>query len=192
LNRSGQPFKTLMLTSAIPGEGKSTIINNLAVTFAQAGQDVVVVDCDMRRPVQHKLDNIPNRAGLSNILGQRLPLNEALQKTRFRNMQVITSGPLPPNPAELLGSLLMKPLLDQLALMYDIVLLDAPAMLPVVDSSVLAPIVDGVALVVRRNMVREEAVREACKQLELSNTNLIGLIVNDSELNGTYYYYHNR
>ena len=189
---NGGPFKTLMFTSSIPGEGKSTVVNNLALAIAQAGQKVVVVDCDLRRPTQHKLSNLSNKVGLSSVLVQHEPLEKALQKTRYPNLEVLSSGPLPQNPTELLGSPLMILLIDRLTHLYDMVLIDTPALLPVVDGAVIAPLVDGVVLVARRNFVREEAVRETCKQLELINARVIGVVVNESEQNGTYYYYHGR
>jgi capsular exopolysaccharide synthesis family protein len=158
---------------------------------------VIVVDSDLRRPSQHKNFDLSNKFGLSTVLAGKKDLETAIQKSRHFGLKVLTSGPLPPDPAELLASSQMKTVINNLALQYDLVILDAPALLAVTDASLLATIVDGVLLVARRNNTREKALRETCKQLADHKARLIGLVVNEAEANGSYYYYrgknnHNR
>ncbi|PKN86663.1 MAG: hypothetical protein CVU46_07110 [Chloroflexi bacterium HGW-Chloroflexi-8] len=180
--------KIFMITSSEPGEGKSTITSNLAIAIAQSGKKVIVVDCDLHIPKQHKIFGLTNSAGLSSLLNDPNTV-DAVQKTRYPGLFVITSGPLSPTPAKMLGSPQMTSLIQSLAKEYDIVLLDSPAFLAVADTAQLAPIVDGVVLVVRRNQIREEAVREACRQLADIKARMVGLVVNEAERSGTYYYY---
>jgi non-specific protein-tyrosine kinase len=180
--------KTFMITSSEPGEGKSTITSNLAIAIAQAGKKIIIVDCDLHIPKQHKNFLLPNTVGLSNLLNDPNTIG-AVQKTRYPGLFVITSGPQSPTPAKMLGSPNMTTLIQSLAKEYDIVLMDSPAFLAVADTAQLAPIVDGVVLVVRRNQIREEAVREACRQLADIKARVIGLVVNEAERSGTYYYY---
>ena len=180
--------KIFMITSSEPGEGKSTITSNLAIAIAQSGKKVIVVDCDLHIPKQHKNFVLPNSIGLSSLLNDPSTVG-AVQKTRYPGLFVMTSGPQPPSPVKMLGSSQMTTLIQSLAKEYDIVLLDSPAFLAVADTAQLAPIVDGVVLVVRRNQIREEAVREACRQLADIKARVIGLVVNEAERSGTYYYY---
>jgi polysaccharide biosynthesis transport protein len=185
-----QPINALMITSPEPGEGKSTIVSDLAFVLAQSGHKVVVVDGDMRLPNQHKLFNLPNDRGLSNVLAQEINLEEALQLTEVPGLRVLTSGPIPGNPSELLGTYQMNEIMDQLREKFNIVLVDTPALLQVTDAIVLAPQVDGVVLVVCRANSRRQDVVSAIKQLEEINANMIGFIANRSGQNVGYYYYH--
>lgn len=184
----GSSYKSLLITSSEPGEGKSTITAQLAKTIALSGEKVIVVDCDMRIPTQHKIHGLSNQVGLSSVLCQDADLASAIQKSRYPGMDVITSGPQPANPINVLGSPHMKALIQELSNEYDIVLIDAPAILAVADTAHLVSIVDGVILVVRRNQIREDTVRETCKLLEDIKAPTIGLVVNGAERNGTYYY----
>jgi non-specific protein-tyrosine kinase len=186
------PLKVLMITSAEPGEGKSTITTQLAIALAQSGKKVIVVDCDFHIPKQHKLHEMSNIVGLSTVLSHQANIAEAMQVTRFPGLHVLTSGPLPPNPAKLLGTPLMKSMVVWLSQQYDLVLLDTPALLAVADTALLASVVDGVVFVARRNHTREDSVREACRQLVDLQAPMIGLVVNEAERNGTYYYYRHR
>jgi len=131
-----------------------------------------------------------NKIGLSNVLSQQITFVDAVQKTRHPNIHVLTSGPTPSNPTDLLGSIQMKDLIANLHKRYDVILLDTPAILPVGDAGVLAPLVDGVALVTRRTYSKENTVREACKQLVDVNASIIGVVVNGAEQNGGGYYYY--
>jgi capsular exopolysaccharide synthesis family protein len=181
--------QTLLVTSASPREGKSTIAANLALAVAQSGHRVVTVDGDLRRPTLHRIFDLPNDVGLSSVLKQETTLDEGLEDSGMPGVWVLTSGPLPLNPVELLGSPQMITLIEQLAQQFDMVLLDTPALLAVTDAAVLAPIVDGVILVVGRTQARREAVRAACQQLADVKARLVGVVVNRAEQDGTYEYY---
>ncbi len=185
----GASLHTLLVTSAEPGEGKSTVVANLASTIAKARQNVIVVDGDLRRPSLHKVFDLPNKVGLSNILKQEASLDVAVQDSKIRGVKVLTSGPLPSNPAELLGSPEMFALIRYLAQQFDLVLLDTPPLLTVADAAVLAPAVDGVMLVVARAQARREAVQAAHQQLAKVKARSVGLVVNRAEQNGSYEYY---
>jgi succinoglycan biosynthesis transport protein ExoP len=187
------PVRKLLITSAEPGEGKSTVVANLAYALAKMDYKVVVVDCDLRMPTQHAIFNLPNEVGLSSVLLQHTAsVDDAVQDSGV-GPYVLTSGPLPLpcNPAELLVSPLMGGLIAQLTAQYDIVLMDTPSLLAVTDAAALMPIVDvdGVVLVVGRAHTRQEAVQAARKQLDTISARLIGVVVNRAESDKSYTYY---
>jgi non-specific protein-tyrosine kinase len=195
LNQNGSGaklLKTIMITSAEPGEGKSTIILNLALATAQSGKKVIIVDCDLHLPRQHKIHELPNKAGLSTVLNQKKTVEETVRKTRYPGLFVLTSGPAPRDPLKLLESPQMSALIMKLAQQYDMVLLDTPALLPTADAALLTCLVDGVVMVVRRNLVREINAKEACRQLADMKAPMVGVVINDAELNGADYYYRSR
>lgn len=178
-----------LLTSAKRGEGKSTVAANLAVTIAQSGREVVVVDCDLRLPTVHKLFDLPNKRGLTNILAGEAQLDESIQYSAFPRVQVVTSGPLPPNPTELLGSQRMLDLLESLKTQFDFIILDTPALLSVADAAVLAPAVDNVILVVAQSQTRRGDVQTVRRQLSNVRVKSMEVVVNRAEPNGSYAYY---
>jgi succinoglycan biosynthesis transport protein ExoP len=181
--------RTLLLTSARPGEGKSTIVSNLATIFAQTRERVVVVDADMRLPALHTIFDLSNTTGLSSVLSQQATVEDAVQLSSYPGVWIITSGPQPQNPAELLGSPQMSVFLRQLAMQFDAVLIDAPSMLAVTDAAVLAPLADAVVLVAGRGQVRREDVEAACRQLTLVDAHTLGLVVNQAEPIASHAYY---
>ena len=183
--------QAIMITSAERGEGKSTISANLAVTIAQSGRKVVIVDCDMRLPKLHKFLDLPNKRGLTSILTESVTLTEAMQDSSFSRLQVITSGPPPPNPTELLGSPQMGILIEQLKQDFDIVLFDTPALLSVSDAAALVPFVDSVILVVARARSRREAVRMVRRQLVNVKAKSIAVVVNQADQGDSYAYQYN-
>jgi capsular exopolysaccharide synthesis family protein len=178
-----------LVTSAVPKEGKSTAVSNLAFAVAQTGRRVVVVDAHLRLPTLHKVFSLSNRVGLSSVLEDRASLEEAIQETGIAGVQVLTSGPLPPNPAELLSSPQMTALVERLTRQYDMVLLDTPSVLAVADAAALARSADGVLLVVERAQARQETVRAATQQLSDVKAHPIGIVINRSQPDGTYDYY---
>ncbi len=184
------PLQKLLVTSAEPGEGKSTIVANLAFATAGVRRKVVVVDADLRLPKLHYIFGLMNSIGLSSVLKQETTSHEAVQESIIPGVHVLTSGPLPPNPAELLSTPQMTKLMEQLTERFDVVLLDTPALLPVTDTAVLAPIVDGVLLVVGRTQARQEAVQAALRQLANVKARLVGIVVNRAEQSDGYRYYH--
>ncbi len=189
-----KPLRTLLVTSSSPGEGKSTTTANLAVVLAQTGKRVVVVDTDLRRPVQHKVFGVPNNTGLTTALlnGDNIHLDGHLQPTEIENLQVLTSGPIPPNPSELLGSHRMARLIEALTQQADIVLFDSPPVLAVTDAAVLGRQVDGVLLVADAGATREHALASATEELRKTGANVLGVALNrlDARRGGYYYYYY--
>ena len=187
------PGQTLLVTSANPGEGKSTTAANLALVMAQAGKKVVLVDSDLRRPSLHRIFGLSNEQGLTNLLLSTQPsVNGYAQRTRFDNLAVLTSGPLPPNPSELLASRRLDSLLDGLKTQADVVILDSPPALPVADACILASKVDGTMLVVDSSKTRAQALRRAKEALAKSKTRLLGAVLNKLKRRGggQYYYYY--
>lgn len=181
-----KPVRRLLLASAGPDEGKSTTVANLAVAMAQADAKVVVVDCDLRRPAQHTLFNLRNGPGLTNLFlsaaDGRSGEGETdlpLQPTAVPNLWLLASGPIPPNPAELLGSRRMDEILDQLAERADVVLMDSPPIVPFADAAVLSAKADGVLLVVGAGTAKRDLARKAKAQLEAVNAPVLGLVVNN-------------
>ncbi|MCG0275498.1 MAG: CpsD/CapB family tyrosine-protein kinase [Thermosediminibacteraceae bacterium] len=187
-----RPLKKIMVTSSVPQEGKSTVIANLAICIASAGSKVLLVDADLRRPNIYKLFLLENYKGLSNLLAENLPKDAVVNKTKVENLHVITSGPVPPNPAEILGSARMKNFLDQVSSEYDMVLIDAPPVNSVADASILSSLVDGVILVVEAGSTEREAAIVAKQQLEKVNARILGVVLNKvkQEKSGGYYYYY--
>jgi capsular exopolysaccharide synthesis family protein len=173
------PIKTLLITSAEPSEGKSTIVANLARSIAVTGRrSTLIIDADLHIPTMHNLFDLPNKSGLSSVLEKNEPLSDAILDTQFPGIQVLTSGPPHPHPAELLGSDQMTELFDELKKRDDLVLINTPAFLGVVDTAVLASAVDAVMLVIRLGKVNEQALRSTLQQLEQVHAKTIGIILN--------------
>ena len=187
-----EDIKCLLVTSSGPGEGKSTSAANLAVAFAQSGKNVLLVDADLRKPTQHKIWGKDNMCGLTNILLGDSSIAETKQSTPMANLYVITTGPIPPNPAELLGSQRMSKLLEQFAGHADIVMIDTPPIIAVTDAALLAPQVDGVVLVVASGQAQIEAVLKAKQMLANGKARILGILLNkvDEDSQDYYYYYY--
>ncbi len=184
-------LRALVVTSAGSEEGKSTTLANLAVTIAQSGKRVILVDADLRRPTQHQIFNLKNNAGLTDMVRDDEVLkNPPTQETNVPNLDVLTSGQLPPNPAEILGSKRMSEILASLLERADMVLFDAPPVLAVTDAAVLSQKVDGVLLVVSAGKTKRENARKAQTQLEKINARVIGAVLNNIKAeSGAQYYY---
>ena len=183
-----KPLRTLLATSTAPDEGKSTILANLAVTIAQAEQRVILVDCDLHRPTLHTLFDLPNETGLTSmILTEETPL--PLQETGVPGLSVLTSGPLPPRPADILGSRRMEAAIERLRAAADIVLFDTPPVVTVTDAAVLATKVDGVLLVFQAGRTSRERARRARQILEKVKANIIGVVLNNAKVEQGYGYY---
>lgn len=189
-----KPIRTLLVTSSSPSEGKSTTAANLAVVMAQTGQRVVLVDTDLRRPVIHKVFGVPNNVGITTALlaGDNTTIEEQLQPTEIENLSLLTSGPIPPNPSELLGSHRMQTLVHKLGQQADMVIFDSPPVLAVTDAAVLGRQVDGVLLVVDAGQTRELALAQAVSELQKTGANVLGVALNrlDTRKGGYYYYYY--
>jgi tyrosine-protein kinase len=187
-----RPAKSLLVTSANPTEGKSTTVANLGVVMAQAGQRVILVDSDLRRPILHKLFDLPNEQGLTSVLVEGdVAADGWLQDTSVENLKVITSGPLPPNPSELLGSQRMQKLVARLKDQADVVLYDSPPAMAVADAAVLAKQVDGTLLVVDSGETRRGLAQRAMAGLKQVGANVVGVVLNKVSFSkGDYYYYY--
>jgi len=189
-----RPLKSLVVTSPNPVEGKSTTLANLGVVMAQAGKSVVLVDSDLRRPMLHKIFQLQNKEGLTSVLLQDEPsLDGHLQETGIENLRVLTSGPLPPNPSELLGSQKMRQLIEHLKDRADVILFDTPPAIPVTDAAVLAAQADGVLLVADAGRTRRNMARQAVESLRQVGANLLGVALNrlsPRSAGGYYYYYY--
>jgi capsular exopolysaccharide synthesis family protein len=185
---------SLVLTSASPREGKTTTVANLGLVMAQAGQSVTLVDADLRRPDLHKPFHLNNRQGLTNALvDEHLAADMWMQETETEKLQVMTSGPLPPNPSELLGSRRMRLLIDDLEARADLVLFDSPPVAAITDAAVLAKQVDGALLVVEAGRTRRGMLKQAYENLERVGVNVLGVVLNKVVVSrGNYYYYYYR
>jgi capsular exopolysaccharide synthesis family protein len=174
-------LETLLVTSAAPGEGKSTCLSNLAVAMAQGDKRTILVDADLRRPSLHTLFDVNDNPGLTTMLVQDSALAEPpLVATPVGNLWLLPSGPLPPNPAEILGSRRMEEVVTALQSRADIILFDAPPVIAVTDAAVLGTKVDGVLLVVRAGKTRREHALRARELLERVNVHLVGAVLNDA------------
>jgi capsular exopolysaccharide synthesis family protein len=182
-----RPLRTLLVTSTTPEEGKSTTLANLAVTLAQAGSSVILADCDLRRPSLHTLFGASQAPGLTNVLlaGGDFPLIE----TGIEGLQLLPAGPLPPNPAELVGSKRMTETMAQLRERADYVLFDSPPVIAVTDAAILATKVDAVLLVVRAGATKRDLAQRAKAQLEQVKAPLIGVVLNNAKYDTSLHHY---
>ncbi|MGE5704693.1 MAG: CpsD/CapB family tyrosine-protein kinase [Clostridia bacterium] len=183
-------IKTLMVTSAQPDEGKTTTICNLAIVFAQSGKRVLIVDGDLRKPSLHRMFRLPNQKGLTDLLLHEDKFVDVVQSIEDMGIDVLTSGTVPPNPTELIGTPYMRELLRYLTNQYDLVLVDTPPVLPVSDSQVFASFLDAVLLVVRSGIVKIESAQKAKSLLEHVGANVIGVILNDKQVDDSAYMYY--
>jgi len=181
-----EPIRTLVVTSPGAEEGKSTVLANLAVTLAQGGKQVILLDCDLRRPTQHTLFGLDNTTGLTTMmLAKDAHSDPPLRQTPVDGLRVLPAGPTPPNPAELLGSRRMKEAVAALLAQADVLLFDAPPVLAVTDALVLAVQTDGVLLVVKAGGTRREHVQQAKERLERVNARIVGAVLNNAPTDAT-------
>jgi capsular exopolysaccharide synthesis family protein len=190
LSSADRPVKTLAVTSALPGEGKTVSAANLAITLAQSGKTVVVVDADLRRPRQHRLFKVKNTFGLTTYLTDSVELKKVIKSTDIPNLFLVNSGPIPPNPAELLGSDKMARFIKMMGEECDYLLFDLPPMLEISDALVLGAKVDGVVLVVWGDKTSREALKKTREKLDMLKVRTLGVIINNVTLphHGAYYY----
>jgi len=187
-----KPLKSIIITSSLPGEGKSFLSLNLAIIFSQMNEKVIFIDGDMRRPKLHKNMNIDNKEGLSTYLIGGINLDSIIKSTPVANLSIITSGPIPPNPSELLSSSKINSLLQELGTKYDRIIVDAPPGLAVADTLLLANIVDGVLIVIKGGSTRLEPIIGTKKKMLETKAKIIGVAINNihPEKEDKYYYYH--
>jgi succinoglycan biosynthesis transport protein ExoP len=190
-----RPLKTMVVTSPSPQEGKTTTAINLGVTMAEAGGRVLIIDTDMRRPRLHRSFGVPNQTGISTVIVGKATLEEAIKRTDVPNLDVLTCGPVPPNPSELLHTSRFAVVLADCAKLYDRIILDSPPTSAVTDPAVLGNLADGVVLVVKAGETTREAAMHARKQLATAKARLFGVVVNAIDFSnpayGYEYYYRN-
>jgi protein-tyrosine kinase len=181
--------RTILFTSSSPGEGKSTTVANFGVVMVQTGQRVCLIDSDLRRPTLHRVFGLSNGRGLTSALLENLPFAEVAQPTLVPGLFVLTSGPVPPNPAELVGSNRMRELLEGAVDQFDMILLDSPPLVSVSDAVALSAFADGVVLVVQTGKVPHEVIRRAAGQLHAVKGRVLGVVMNAVNLKRDGYYY---
>lgn len=173
------PIRTLLVASSIPGEGRTVTAANLAVVFAQAGRHVLLVDADLRKPQVHLVFDLPNAHGLTTLLrSEEVGLDAVAHKAAQQNLWILTSGPLPPNPAELLGSQRMRALVEQLKSGHDIVIFDSPALLATTDSAILSTFLDGTLFVIDAGRTHRRSVLQGREALARVRANVLGAVLN--------------
>lgn len=183
-------IKKILITSTCPGEGKSTTISNLGIAFAQEGKKVVLVDADLRNPTLHKYFKKSNRNGITNVLTGQSELLHAIHETHVDHLTLLTAGPIPHNPAEMLSSNKMDHLIEQLYASYDYVLFDSPPTLAVTDSQVLSAKCDGVVFVLSAGKVKSEMAKKAVERLQHVQAKILGVVLNNKEIDGKNQFYY--
>jgi len=190
---NNQEIKTILVTSPSQGSGKTLVSTNLAFMLAQSDKKVILVDVDLRRPTVHKKMNLPNENGITTaLLNPDVSLYRLKKKTSAENLKVITSGNLPPNPSELLGSDRMKKIVEELKSKSGIVIFDAPPVLPVADAVAMSTLVDGVLLVLEPGVTTRTAARLTIQHLQRVNSKVIGVVFNNVKMKGQSYSYYYR
>jgi succinoglycan biosynthesis transport protein ExoP len=185
------PLRSIMVTSAGPSEGKSTTAANLAVVLAQAGKEVILVDADLRRPIQHRFFELPNSRGLTTaLLDLEAPVGEHIQHTSVPGLRVMTSSAIPPNPAELLGSQRQAELLAALQTEAEIIVVDSPPVLTVTDALIMASRMSGVLLVVEAGSTRRAGLQKAMDALKHAGGRVLGVTLNRMTRRRSGYYYY--
>ena len=181
-------LKSIVVTSSGPGEGKSTVMSNLAITMAQSGKRVILVDCDLRKPSIHKKMGVTNSIGLTNILVQNILKEDCIVESPVQNLYILTSGPVPPNPAELVGTKKMKDFIEELKKEFDMVLIDAPPVLAVTDAQILSTMADGVIFVAAYGQAQKMALADAKQMIDKVGGKVIGIVFNKvpEEVSGYY------
>lgn len=175
-------IRSILVTSAHSSEGKSFIAANLAVVFAQQEKKVLLIDGDLRKPTNHGLFQLDNSIGLTNVLMRQRSLENAVQASTVENLELLTSGPTPPNPAELLSSRAMEELLVQAYDRYSLVIFDSPPILAVADAQILANQTDGSILVIASSKTKNEDAKKAKDALEASKGKLLGALLNNKKM----------
>lgn len=190
--------KTLLITSSVSQEGKTTVSSNIAVSFALAGRKTLLVDTDMRKPRVHKLFGLDNKEGISTYMLGEKPIDQLIRRNVYQGLDVLFCGPIPPNPAEMMESKRFHDMVDRLKEIYDIVIFDSPPIIAVSDAAIIGTMMDGVIIVVKIRQISRDILKRAVAQLSKANTMLLGAVVNNLDLKGGgrygsyYYYYHEK
>jgi succinoglycan biosynthesis transport protein ExoP len=194
LSSAGKPPKTVLVTSGQPGEGKTTTAINTAISLAQLGASVLIVDCDMRRPTTHKVFGVDHARGLSTYLSRNIKIDGLIQKLPIANLSLLPCGPVPPNPAELISSERMRTLIKTLSDEYDHIIIDSPPLINVTDPVILSTMVDGVMLVIHGGKSTRGVAQRARQELTSVGAKIFGVVLNNVDLRregyADYYYYY--
>jgi protein-tyrosine kinase len=186
-------MKLILVTISTPGEGKSTVAANLAMVMAQAGNQVLVVDADLRKPTQHRKFGVINDKGLVNMLVQGKTLEEVVRPGPIEGISLVTSGPIPPNPSELFASEVTSEIFTEMKEKYDVVIIDTPPVIAVTDAVLIAAKVDGVIMVVKANVTKIDLIRDAMERMEKADAKILGVVLNQMKVVAgeyNYYYYY--
>lgn len=192
LSSADEPPKTMLVTSAHPGEGKSTTAINTAISLAQLGASVLLIDCDLRKPTAHKIFGLSNTLGVSTYLSSKADLTSLVQKTDVPNLWLLPSGAIPPNPAELVSSLKMRKMLQALAGIYDHIIVDSPPTMHVTDPVILSTMVDGTIIVVHGGKSTRDSVKRVRTEIANVGSRIFGVVLNNVDIrkDGYDYYYY--
>ena len=194
LSTAGNPPKTVLVTSGQPGEGKTTTVVNTAISLAQLGASVLIIDCDLRKPSAHKIFGVESTKGLSTYLSRDIEIDGMIHKLQIPNLSLLPCGPIPPNPAELISSERMKDLLKMLSERYDHILIDSPPLIHVTDPVILSSLVDGVILVVHGGKSSRAVAQRARQELATVGAKVFGVVLNNVDMRREGYdeYYYQR
>ncbi|MCL6604709.1 MAG: CpsD/CapB family tyrosine-protein kinase [Paenibacillus sp.] len=190
-----ETIQVIMVTSSGPEEGKSTVSGNLAASYALSDKKVLLIDADLRKPTAHKTFTLSNRNGLSSLLSQQASIEDVLQDSNIPNLSIMTSGPIPPNPAEMLASNRMNTVIQELRQRYDVVIIDTPPLLAVTDAQIVASKSDGVIMVVSYGKVKRDIAVKAKANLDRVGARMLGVVLNNVKRKaseGYYYYYYGK
>jgi len=187
-----EDLRVIMVTSAGPGEGKSTTVANLAATYAQSDKRTVLIELDLRKPTVHKTFKLSNRLGISHVLTKQATLDEVIQDTDIPNLSAITAGMIPPNPSELVGSKALGAILEQLKEQFDQIIIDTPPVLALTDAQLISTHCDGVVLVAEAGKVKRSALLDAKERLNIVKARIVGVVLNNAKrkVKDDYYYYY--
>jgi len=184
--------KIIAVSSSLASEGKSTVAANIAITLAQTSSKVLLVDCDLRKPVQHKIFKVKNTKGLSTLMGGIHSFKEVVNEQVIDSLDIVTCGPIPPNPSEMLASDNMKVLLEELSKYYDYIILDTPPINVVTDALTLVNSIAGILLVAKQGQSTYDALGEAIDAIKFANGSILGVVVNNVNITGGKYNYKNK
>lgn len=183
-------IKSMVITSTNPSEGKSTTIANLAIVFAQQGKKVLIIDTDLRKPTVHYTFKLSNLNGIVQVLTKQIRFEDAVQETEIDHLFVLTSGSIPPNPAELLSSFAMQRFVENIKEDFDMIFFDAPPVLAVADAQILANLCDASSLVIASGQTEVDGALKAKEILQQSSSKFLGVILNGKEMKSDEYYYY--
>ncbi|MGL4971593.1 MAG: polysaccharide biosynthesis tyrosine autokinase, partial [Culicoidibacterales bacterium] len=194
LSKLDKDIQVISVTSATPTEGKSTTVANLAATFAQTGKRTLIIDADLRKPTMHKQFDLAKMRGLSSVLVEMETFEACVQKCKNQeNLDILVSGPLPPNPSEMLESHKFAAFIDTVRNEYDVIIIDAPPILAVADAQIISEMTDRTLLVAAYNQVHKDQLLESTKRLKKVDANVMGVVMTKVDMrnqNGDYYYYY--